>query len=63
MKPDDSMVEIFVKVQRDGLVVSQFSYNKEVDVNMCDLLIIGALEVVNQSIRMNRDSRRVGEEK
>jgi hypothetical protein len=63
MKPDDSMVEIFVKVQRDGLVVSQFSYNKEVDVNMCDLLIIGALEVVTQSIRMNRDSRRVGEEK
>jgi hypothetical protein len=57
------MVEIFVKVQRDGLVVSQFSYNKEVDVNMCDLLIIGALEVVTQSIRMNRDSRRVGEEK
>jgi hypothetical protein len=63
MKPDDLMVEMLVKVQRDGLVVSQFSYNKEVDVNMCDLLIIGALEVVNQSIRMNRDSRRVGEEK
>jgi hypothetical protein len=63
MKSDDSMVEIFVKVQRDGLVISQFSYNKEVDVNMCDLLIIGALEVVTQSIRMNRDSRRVGEEK
>jgi len=57
MTDEDTMIEVFVAIRRDGVVVSTIKYGDEVEFNVSDLLIVGALEIITQSLRMERMKR------
>ena len=57
MTDEDTMIEVFVAIRRDGVVVSTIKYGDEVEFNVSDLLIVGALEIITQTLRMERMKR------
>ena len=57
MTDEDTMIEVFGAIRRDGVVVSTIKCVDEVEFNVSDLLIVGALEIITQSLRMERMKR------